>query len=315
MRNLRNRLLAAALFAVPLFSALIAPVAHAIETIPSLVQAARDNDTETALRLLKAARKGELPAAKDGTTALHWAVHNDNLPLVERLISKRAPVNARSDYGATPMSEAAILGNPAMIQRLLKAGADPESPNADGQTALMVLARGGHVEAARLLLDAGVKIDAREGWRQQTALMWAAAQAQPAMTRLLVSRGADVNARSLVNDWERQITAEPRMQSRPSGGYTPLLYAARRGCRECAEALLEGGADLDLTDPDGVTPLLLATINLNFDTASWLLGKGANPNLWDRSGARPFMPRSTSTRFPPAAVPIGRHSTTRPACN
>jgi uncharacterized protein len=281
--NLRACILAAGVAAC-----LIAPHAHAIETIPSLVRAARDNDMETAIRLLKAARKGELPAATDGTTALHWAVHNDNLPLVERLLAMRAPVNARSDYGATPMSEAAILGNVAMIRRLLDAGADPESPNADGQTALMVLARGGHVEAARLLLDAGVKVDAREGWRQQTALMWAAAQAQPAVTRLLVSHGADVNARSLVNDWERQITSEPRMQSRPSGGYTPLLYAARRGCRECAEVLVEGGADPDLTDPDGVTPMLLATINFNFDTASWLLAKGANPNLWDRSGRAPL---------------------------
>ena len=38
-----------------------------------------------------------------------------------------------------------------------------------------------------------------------------------------------------VNDWERQVTAEPRMQARPSGGFTPLLYAARRGCLECAQ--------------------------------------------------------------------------------
>ena len=95
---------------------LFAPLAQAIETVPPLVQAARDNDTEKAFRLLKATRKGDLPAAADGTTALHWAVHNDNLPLVERLLAKRAPVNARSDYGATPMSEAAILGNPGMIR-------------------------------------------------------------------------------------------------------------------------------------------------------------------------------------------------------
>ena len=39
------------------------------------------------------------------------------------------------------MSEAAFLGNIAIIEKLLKAGADPDSPSADGQTALMMVAR------------------------------------------------------------------------------------------------------------------------------------------------------------------------------
>ena len=50
------------------------------------------------------------------------------------------------------------------------------------------------------------------------------------MVRLLIAHGAEVNARSAVRDWPRQVTAEPRAQARPTGGFTPLLYAARRGC-------------------------------------------------------------------------------------
>jgi ankyrin repeat protein len=118
--------------------------------------------------------------------------------------------------------------------------------------------------------------------------MWAAAQAQPAMVRLLVRHRADVNARSLVNDWERQVTVEPRSQARPSGGFTPLLYAARRGCADCVRELLAGGADVNLADPDGVTPLLLATLNFNFDAARVLLEKGGDPNLWDAWGRAPL---------------------------
>ena len=77
----------------------------------------------------------------DGTTALHWAVQQDDLDLVERLIRAGANVKAKNDYGATPMSEAAIVGNPAVIEKLLNAGTDVNSPNEDGQTALMVVAR------------------------------------------------------------------------------------------------------------------------------------------------------------------------------
>src|SRR5688500_9166372 len=69
----------------------------------------------------------------DGTTPLHWAAHNDDLPQVQRLIKAGAKVNARNDYGATPMSEAAVTGSAALIEALIKAGADVESPNADGQ--------------------------------------------------------------------------------------------------------------------------------------------------------------------------------------
>ena len=60
-----------------------------------------------------------------------------------------ANVNAKNDFGSTPMSEAAVAGNAALIETLLKAGADVESPNADGQTALMVVARTSHVDAAQ----------------------------------------------------------------------------------------------------------------------------------------------------------------------
>lgn len=234
--------------------------------------------------------QAQAPAAvaADGTTALHWAVHHGDRAEVERLLKAGADVRARNDYGATPLSQAAVLGNAALIERLLKAGADVESANDDGQTALMLVARTGNVEAAKVLLRHGAKVNARERWRQQTALMWAAAQAQPQMVRLLASKGADVNARSQVNDWERQITVEPRSQARPAGGFTPLLYAARRGCVDCARALVEAGADINLASPDGVTPLLMATQNLAFDTAAYLLSKGANPDLWDATGRVPL---------------------------
>src|SRR6266850_2301978 len=238
---------------------LISFLALALAAAP-LVDAVKAGDRAAALALID--KRADVNAPEpDGTTALHWAAHNGDLELVDRLLKAGAKVNAKNDYGATPMSEAAVSASADLIDRLLKAGADVESPNADGQTALMVVARTSRVDAAQALLRRGAKVNAVEQWRGQTALMWAAAQNQPAMVKLLVSAGADVNARSTINNWQRQVTAEPRAIYRPAGGLTPLLYVAREGCVDCAKALVEGGANLDLPDPENVSPLLLSVLN------------------------------------------------------
>ncbi len=104
------------------------------------------------------------------------------------------------------------------------------------------------------------------------------------MVRLLLKHGAVVDERSLVNDVARQVTAEPRMQARPSGGFTPLLYAARAGCLECAQLLVKAGADPNLADPDGVSPLLTATLNFHFDIAAFLVKRGVDVDHWDTWG-------------------------------
>jgi ankyrin repeat protein len=223
-------------------------------------------------------------SADDGTTPLHMAVYHDDVALVKKLIAEGADVRAMNVYGSTPMSEAAVVGNVEVIIALLKAGADVESPGADSQTALMVVARSGNVEAARVLIRHGAKVNARERWREQTALMWAAAESQPEMVKELVRRGAELDARSQINKWPREVTAEPRVQWRPAGGLTALLYASRQGCVACVKHLVEAGADVNLGDPKGVTPLIMAATNFNFDVAAYLLSKGANPNKWDYWG-------------------------------
>ena len=186
------------------------------------------------------------------------------------------------------MSEAAVAGNAVLIEKLLKAGADVESPNADGQTALMIVSRTSRVDAASVLLRNGANVNAVEQWRGQTALMWASAQGQPAMVQELVAHRADLNARSTVNNWQRQVTAEPRAIYRPAGGLTPLLYAAREGCLECATILADAGADLNLADPEGISPLLMAVMNARYDLAAYLIRRGANPNRWDFWGRAPL---------------------------
>lgn len=224
----------------------------------------------------------------DGTSALHWAVYYDDVALVQTLLEKGAAVDTRNIFGASPLSQAAILANPKVLDLLLQAGADPDERGADEQTALMIVARTPNVAAAELLIAAGADVNAREQWRGQSALMWAAAQKQPAMLAFLIEQGADINAQSLPNNWERQVSAEPRMKILPPGGMTALHYAAREGCTDCVELLAKAGADLDIADPDGVTALVLAGLNARWDSMKVLVEAGANVNKWDIYGRNPL---------------------------
>src|SRR5204862_4517686 len=107
---------------------------------------------------------------------------------------------------------------------------------------------------------AGARIDAKETWDAQTALMWAAAAGHGSVVQALVEHKADVRARS-------------------NSGATALLFAARHGDLAAARALVAAGADVKAARPDGATPLLVAVINGHEDLVDVLLDKGADPNV------------------------------------
>jgi len=102
-----------------------------------------------------------------------------------------------------------------------------------------------------------------------------------AVADFLIKRGAEVDFRAAANDWGNQITGEPRAQYRPTGGLTPLLYATRSGCLECAKLLLDAGADINRPTPDGVSPVMNAIDAGNYPVANFLLDRGADPHLQD----------------------------------
>src|SRR5262249_49302996 len=160
----------------------------------------------------------------------------------------------------TPIAEAADLADARMVKMLLDAGANPEGANADGQTALMLAIKAGEPSLVDMLIKADANVNAVEKFHNQTPLMWAAAAPQNAgvMVKMLLAKGANLKPRSLFSDWPSQITSEPRAQYRPVGGLTALLYAARGGCAECIDALIEAGADVNAPTPEGVTALMLA---------------------------------------------------------
>jgi ankyrin repeat protein len=212
------------------------------------------------------------------------AAHRNDLAMVESLLRAGARASSPNSFGVTPLAEAASNGNAAIIERLLSAGADPNTEAAE--PALLAAARSGSVAAVRTLLAHGAKVDAPESWKGQTALMWAAAANRANVVRLLIERGANVNARSTI--WPPDTLNRPKngniVSDRPKGGLTALLYAAREGSFEAAQALIEGGADLNLAEPDGITPLIVAILNAHYDLAAVFLEVGADPNRSDKYG-------------------------------
>jgi ankyrin repeat protein len=65
-------------------------------------------------------------------TALHWAAHWDD-SIRPRRCCAPAPARAANRYGVTPLHEAATLGSAAMIEALLKAGADANAAYGEGK--------------------------------------------------------------------------------------------------------------------------------------------------------------------------------------
>jgi ankyrin len=270
--------------------------------LPAGAGAVRPDPTAPDRRLVEAVKAGNRPAVLallhqhvdvnipevDGTTALHWAARQGDVDLAERLLRAGASATAANRYGITALYLACVDGRAAMVELLLKGGADARFAGPEGETALMTAARSGHVEAVRVLLDHGALVNAREAWHGQTALMWAVAQRHPAMVQELIGHGADVNMRSAEQKWERQVTAEPREKWLPPGGLTPLLFAAREGCLECARLLVSAKAEVNTADPDGIAPLLSAIINGHFDVAGFLLDARADPNAADGTGRTPL---------------------------
>lgn len=268
--------------------------------LADLIQAGKLDDARTRLR----AGADVNAAQADGSRPIHWAVYQVDHDLVKQLIARKADVNAANVFGATPIAEAAKLGDAMLVKILLDAGAKPEGAHPDGETTLMVAIKLGHLPVVEMLVKAGANVNAVEKTQKQTPLMWAAAAPKNAaeMVKLLLAKGADTKPRALFNDWDSQITSEPRAQYRPVGGLTALHYAVRDNCYFCVKAMLDAGADLNIPTPEGVTPLMLALDNDRQEIAKMLLDRGANPHVWDWWG-RTALYIATDTKI---AAEVGR---------
>lgn len=241
-----------------------------------LVDAARGRDA-SAVRALLNGKADVNVRASDGSTALLWLAHWDDVETAEPLLQTGADANIANDFGMTPLSQACTNASAAFVRLLLKSGANPNTPIATGETPLLTCARTGNADAVRLLIEYGARVDAKEPAQNQTALMWAVAERHPEVVKALIEAHADVKAAT-------------------KQGFTPIHFAARIGDLETLKLLLAAGVDVNLPtggSTGGYTPLLVATLRAQVDTALWLLDHGADPNI-NTTGFTPLHWASTS---------------------
>jgi ankyrin repeat protein len=191
-----------------------------------------------------------------GRTALFHAVEAGHEAVARLLLGRRANPRTGPRQGVPPLHAAVSTGRSGLVLALLRAGVSPETRVREtGETALHRAAREGQVEAARLLIDRGARIDARDK-EGNTPLHLAVHKGQGKIVRLLLERTADPEVANKADATPLHVAAWLG-RSRPAG--LLLRHGARVGRR--AEGRLWGTTSLGVAASQGhadMVRLLLA---------------------------------------------------------
>jgi len=153
---------------------------------------------------------------------------------------------------ADAIHEAATKGDVAAITAALDAGASADESGGPA-TPLYLAVIGGHLAAAKLLIERGANVNAAPT-PLGPAIMPAVAQRRIDLIKLLLAAGANPNSQR--------------------SGETVLHIAARSGCLDCVKVLVEAGADVNAKTKQGQTPIHLAKRGGKHEVADYLMSHG-----------------------------------------
>ena len=266
--------------------------------------AAYRDDQEMADVLIAAGANIKL-ANREGATPLYLASLHGSAPMIEKLLKSGADANEPGPEGGTPLMLAARTGSLDAIRVLLDHHADVDAKDKlRGTTALMWATEQSHPEAVKLLVEHGASvrvttnIDTRNSRNNLANTVTqrlhssfgvlgkrpsadAPAAPKPSAPKTAPNSEANTEEQAAFNFFR----LPPK---KDGGGLTPLSYAARENCMECARILVEAGADINQQTNYGWTPLLVATQNRHYKLAAYFLEQGANPNKANNGGWTPL---------------------------
>ena len=211
-----------------------------------LYDAAKAKDVALVQALVDAGADPNKRSPYDGP--LHVAARFGPPELVTALLDAGADIELKGYGGMHPLHAAALAGQNKILSMLLARGAKVDSLDNVGRTPMMTFVSGAGDDIASLktLLAAGADPNLEDGSTHLCALHYTAIQGRIDEAVLLVTAGADVNAKGSLS------------------GKSPLHYAmnyyARSGAPEIVQFLIDNGADVNAKDNNGMTPLQYAKI-------------------------------------------------------
>ena len=241
--------------------------------------AAVANKHEAARVLLEAGADTEIPDDYGRTPLLICARERGDVEMARLLLDYGANVNATDRFDDTPIVLSAWRGFGDQVDLFLDRGAEAPIDGHCGQQLVEYSVAKGLVRLFNVLDAAGAVFTEVEesGW---TKLHSAAKGGSAEITRELLDRGLDVNAKDLY-------------------GYTPLHYAAKRGRTDVARLLVSKGALIESATLSGDTPWSLATAWKHPETAGALAAAGASTS----SPQFPMLEGKYLGQEPPGMVP------------
>ena len=202
--------------------------------------------------------------------------------LVKLMLERGADVNARDKDQATPLHYATFMTNLETTRVLLDNGANIHAKNVQGQTPLHIVsqseASGGYKSEPaliELLLSRGADVNARDN-DKATPFLLASFNLKHTITEKLLQCGADVNAVNIHGQNALHLVSQD-----PRHGY-------RRFGTSLVKLLLVGGVDVNGRDSDRRIPLHLAAFYGQSDVAEVLLEYASQVNATDISGYTPL---------------------------
>ena len=220
-----------------------------------------------------------------------------NLKAVEAHIAGGTDLNQRGPEQNTPLIVAITCGRTDIAKALINGGAKLDLKNKDGTTALISAAFFGQSETVKLLLEKGADINAKNN-AGSTAL--ASAQAPWELTKGILDFLSAVvyGPAGVTIDYEKVRAGQPVCAQilRKAGGNTAvptgagtLIDAVYNEDLAAVQALIAGGADVNMRKEDGSTPLHTAVFVCNIEIVKVLLAAKADVNAKDDKGQTPML--------------------------